>query len=158
MSSGRVSSWTRLKFPSSDALEPSIFKPLAIGDDNNRVHDAYYGPIAESNYEHLLVAIWESCQDYEEFRASVQYREFLVGLTTASAPTEPTTQVVDFNRIAFWRRFRPKTEIRTVYSPADLPPQMREAVGSLHGLVLTMSVGIDGSKAHLTPYRGLGCL
>ncbi|KAF2963215.1 hypothetical protein GQX73_g10361 [Xylaria multiplex] len=154
MSSGRVSSWTRFKLPSSNALEPSIFKPLAIGN-NSRIHDAYYGPIAESNGEHLLVVIWESRQDYEGFKTSAQYRELLASLTTAFTSAEPITQVVDFDRVTFWWRFGPNTEIRTVYFPAHLPSQIREGVRSLRGLVLTMGVGIDGSKAHLSPYRGV---
>jgi hypothetical protein len=154
MSSGRISSWTKFKLPSSTPLEPSIFKPL-VGS-NNHYHDAYYGSIAESKDEYMLVIIWESRQDYDSFRNSAQYREWLTNLTADSdSTTEPATQIVDFGKIAFWWRFGPNTELRTVYFPAPLPPEACEAVTNLKGLVLTMGLGIDGSKAHLSPYRGV---
>ncbi|KAI0452899.1 hypothetical protein F5B21DRAFT_481521 [Xylaria acuta] len=154
MSSGRISSWTRFKLPSSGSLEPSIFRPL-MGKSNNHVHDAYYGPIAESNGEYILVVIWESRQDYEEFKNSAQYRELLTNLKADSSSIDPATQIVDFGKIAFWWRFGPNTELRTVYFPASLPLEVRDAVKTLRGLVLTMGLGIDGSKAHLSPYRGV---
>jgi hypothetical protein len=152
MSSGRVSSWTRFRRLDSKPLEPSIFRPL-VGS-NQPIHDAYYGRIAESKDEYILVIIWESRQDYEEFKASAQFRELLANVK-ADSSSEPATQIVDFGKTAFWWRFGPNTELRTVYFPALLPAESREAVKALKGLVLTMGLGIDGSKAHLSPYRGV---
>ncbi|KAI0425862.1 hypothetical protein F5Y09DRAFT_346291 [Xylaria sp. FL1042] len=155
MSNGRISSWTRFKLSGSTCLGPSIFKPLEIGS-SNRIHDAYYGPILDgSDNEYILVVIWESRQYYEEFKVSAQCRELLTNLKADSASTEPAAQIVDFDKIAFWWRFGPNTELRTVYFPAHLPLEAREAVKKLKGLVLTMGVGIDSSKAHLSPYRGV---
>ncbi|RWA05115.1 hypothetical protein EKO27_g9990 [Xylaria grammica] len=155
MSSGRISSWTRFRLPSSESLEPSIFRPLAVGS-NNHIHDAYYGRITELSDEYILVVIWESRQDYEQFKDTVQYRELLANLhANLSSSPELATQIIDFDRIAFWWRFGPNTELRTVYFPALLSVEARETVKSLKGLVLTMGVGIDGSKAHLSPYRGV---
>ncbi|KAI1418827.1 hypothetical protein F5Y12DRAFT_436628 [Xylaria sp. FL1777] len=155
MSSGRISSWTRFKLPSSQSLELSIFKPLAVGNSNNQVHDAYYGPIAESNDEYILVVVWESRRAYEDFKSSARYRELLTALQGDSSSAEPATQIVDFDKIGFWWRFGPNTELRTVYFPALLSLERREAVKSLRGLVLTMGIGIGSSKAHLSPYRGV---
>ncbi|KAI3318479.1 hypothetical protein HD806DRAFT_511758 [Xylariaceae sp. AK1471] len=152
MSGGRISSWTRFRCPSSKPLEPSIFKPL-VGS-NSHVHDAYYGQIAESKDEYILVIIWESRQDYEEFKISTQYCELLANLK-ADSSTELATQNVNFGKTAFWWRFGPNTELRAVYFPASLLPETREMVKNLKGLVLTMGLGIDGSKAHLSPYRGV---
>ncbi|KAI0856674.1 hypothetical protein F4860DRAFT_396784 [Xylaria cubensis] len=154
MSSGRISSWTRFKLPSSESFNPSIFKPLIAGN-NNYVHDAYYGPIAEFNGEYILVVIWESRRHYEEFKDSTQHRQLLSNLKADSSSANSVTQIVDFDKIAFWWRFGPNTELRTVYFPPSLPIESREAVKSLRGLVLTMGLGIDGSKAHLSPYRGV---
>ncbi|KAI8951677.1 hypothetical protein F4801DRAFT_543976 [Xylaria longipes] len=68
---------------------------------------------------------------------------------------EPSTQIADFDKIAFWWRFGPNTEVRTVYFPALLPSETREAVERLKGLVLTMGIDIDGSKAYLSPHNGV---
>ncbi|KAI8623017.1 hypothetical protein F5Y19DRAFT_405703 [Xylariaceae sp. FL1651] len=151
MSSGRISSWTKFQLPSSNFSEQSIFKPLT--QSNSHFHDAYYGRIAESKDEYLLVVIWESRHDYDTFEDSVQYRELLDNLK-ANSSVEPATQIIDFDKVAFWWRFGPNTELRTVYFSAALSPEARESVKKLKGLVLTMGVGIDGSKAHLSPYRG----
>ncbi|KAI1169770.1 hypothetical protein F4777DRAFT_584590 [Nemania sp. FL0916] len=67
--------------------------------------------------------------------------------------------IVDFD-VAFWWRFgrnSANVEIRTVYFPALLPSDAREAVKRLKGLVLTMGLGIDGSQAHRSPYNGVPC-
>ncbi|KAJ8106244.1 hypothetical protein ONZ43_g7130 [Nemania bipapillata] len=150
MSNGRISSWVRFKLSTSESLEPSIFKPLVAGSSKH-VHDAYYGPIAETSDEYLLVIIWQSRQHYDEFKNSAQYSELFASLK----PHEPTVQIVDFDKIAFWWRFGPNTELRTVYFPASISSEARMAVKGLKGLVLTMGLGIDGSKAHLSPYRGV---
>ncbi|KAI0975970.1 hypothetical protein F4678DRAFT_288055 [Xylaria arbuscula] len=154
MSSGRISTWTRFKLPSSRSLELSIFQPLGAFS-NNQIHDAYYGSVAESNDEHIIVIVWESRQAYEDFQASAQHHELLTNLKEELSSAEPSTRIVDFDKIAFWWRFGPNTELRTVYFPASLPLEKREAVKSLTGLVSTMGVGIDGRTAHLSPYRGV---
>ncbi|KAI0514791.1 hypothetical protein F5B22DRAFT_609643 [Xylaria bambusicola] len=153
MSSGRISSWTRFKLPAK-SLGPHLFKPLAAGN-NDRLHDAYYGSIAEANDEHMLVVIWESREDFAAYKDSAQYHELISNLKADTTSTEPSTHIVDFDKIAFWWRFGPNTEIRTVYFPALIPSKTRDAVTRLKGLVLTMGIGIDGSKAHFSPYNGV---
>lgn len=154
MSSGRISSWTRFKLPSSKSLEPSLFKPLEVGN-NNGLHDAYYGSIAEAIDEHILVVIWESREDFAAFKDSARHHELLTNLKADASSTEPSTQIFDFDRIPFWWRFGPGVEIRTVYFSAPLPSETRKAVKCLKGLVLSMACGIDGTMAHLCPYRGV---
>ncbi|KAJ3577380.1 hypothetical protein NPX13_g3187 [Xylaria arbuscula] len=154
MTSKRISSWTKFKLPSTKSLEPSLFKPLAVGK-NDYLHDAYYGSIAEANDEHILVVIWVSHEGFAAFKDSTQYLELLINLGVDVSSVELSTQVVDFDRIPFWWRFTPNTEIRTVYFPAPLPSETREEMKKNKGLVLTTSYGIDGSMAHLSPYNGV---
>ncbi|KAI1295158.1 hypothetical protein F5Y03DRAFT_371960 [Xylaria venustula] len=153
MSCGRISTWTRFKL-NSRSLDLSIFQPLGV-TRNNQIHDAYYGSVAESNDENILVVVWESRQGYEDFKASAQHQELLTNLKEGISSAEPSTRIVDFAKIAFWWRFGPNTELRTVYFPASLPLETREAVKTLKGLVSTMGGGIDGRTAHMSPYRGV---
>ncbi|KAI1359403.1 hypothetical protein F5Y08DRAFT_319703 [Xylaria arbuscula] len=154
MTSKRISSWTKFQLPSTKSLEPSLFKPLAVGN-NDCLHDAYYGSIAEANDEHFLVVIWVSREGFAAFKDSTQYLELLINLGVDVSSVELSTQVVDFDRIPFWWRFTLNTEIRTVYFPAPLPLETREEMKKNKGLVLTTSYGIDGRMAHLSPYNGV---
>lgn len=72
----------------------------------------------------------------------------------SSSDLAATTKIIDFGKVAYWWRLGVNTEFRTVYFPVATSSQTRDAVTSLKGLVLTMGMGIDGSKAHMSPYSG----
>ncbi|PHH91608.1 hypothetical protein CDD83_11012 [Cordyceps sp. RAO-2017] len=152
MSDPPISTWTKFRSSVSEPLKPSLFESL-IAEETDFV-DAFYGRVEESPGQCLLVVVWKSAEAYDTFRKSFRYEELLSSLRKQSA-TEPETFVVDFGRVAFWWRFGPNTEIRTVYFPSSLSPQARKAAGDLRGLVLNMGLGINGRLGNRAPYRGV---
>ncbi|KAI0479325.1 hypothetical protein GGR56DRAFT_673253 [Xylariaceae sp. FL0804] len=153
----RPSSWIRFKTPGSEPLEPSTFTPLFTADHGRAspVHDVYYSRIKECPEEGIVVVIWEPDQSYGGATSSDQYREFLAKLGALSDGSTPTATAIDFNKIAFWWRWTPNTELRTVYFPAPVLAETRRAVDAIRPLVLSMGRGIGGSQAHLCPYNGV---
>ncbi|KAH7141657.1 hypothetical protein EDB81DRAFT_52593 [Dactylonectria macrodidyma] len=153
MGVARISTWTRFRFPLATTFDESIFKPLqAVKADFD--NPAYYGPISESPGEYLLIVDWNTPEVFSAFRNSIHYEQLLANLRAQSA-TEPKTQMVDFSNVAFSWRFGSNTDIRTVYFPASISSQEREAVGKTKGLVLTMTPGLGASGSHQAPYKGV---
>ena len=173
MSDKPVSTWTRFRAPppadDSRPLDATIFQPLIARRADYR--DAFYGRVAESPDQCILVIAWNSGAACDAFAAApAGGRQLLASLTTIAGDGEAVgeapqkqrfpviTRKVDFGKEAFWWRFGPNTEVRTVYFPREgngEQSHVREAVVGLKGLVLTMGLGIDGRRAHLSPYRGV---
>ncbi|KAI1759860.1 hypothetical protein GGR53DRAFT_512197 [Hypoxylon sp. FL1150] len=156
MSDTHLTSYTKFEvhLTSEGILHPSIFKPLLQRKAD--FDDAFYGQIAE-NGAFLLLVIWNNRSTYDAFTASAQNRELAINLgKQSSSDLAAATQTVDFGKVAYWWRLGVNTEFRIVYFPAAAASsRTRDAVTRLKGLVLTMGLGIDGSRAHLSPYRGV---
>ncbi|KAI1775376.1 hypothetical protein F4818DRAFT_47660 [Hypoxylon cercidicola] len=155
MSDDIISSWTQFEVPltSEGSLPLSIFKPLLQNKPDS--YAAFYGQIAE-NDAFVLLIVWKTHAAYDAFTASIQHRELAANLgKQSSSDLAATTQTIDFGKIAYWWRLPGYTEFRTVYFPATTSLQTRDAISRMKGLVLTMGLGIDGSKAYRSPYRGL---
>ncbi|KAI1372058.1 hypothetical protein F4677DRAFT_433364 [Hypoxylon crocopeplum] len=157
MGENPISSWTKFNVSTSKDIEVSIFNPLLTRKAD--YHKAFYGQIAESPGECILIVAWKTSQAYHAFTKSPEYKELLASVKTPST-AEPETQLIDFGKIAFWWRFRGfgrknRIQIRTVYFPSTISQQTRETVKGLKGLVLTVAYGIDGRSAHLCPYDGV---
>ncbi|KAI0470528.1 hypothetical protein GGR56DRAFT_659202 [Xylariaceae sp. FL0804] len=147
----QLSTWIRFKVAGTGPLDPSLFEPLrARAHDGNGpapVQDAYSSRIRESPEQCLLVIIWTR----EASSASPSRRRaLLAGLEGLGAQAHATD--VDFGLVAFWWRWTPGTELRTVRFPAPVAPATRRAVDALRPLVLAMGLGIDGSGARDSPY------
>ncbi|RYP57838.1 hypothetical protein DL769_009246 [Monosporascus sp. CRB-8-3] len=179
MSNKPISTWTRFEAsipPDDRPLDASIFQPLIARRADYQ--DAFYGRLAESPADCILVVAWNSEGVYDTFAASPEGgTRLLANLAAAGSdggeaegdgPKQQqqrgrrpvTTRKVDFGNMPFWWRFGPNTEVRTVYFPSaagneQRQKETREAVGRLKGLVLSMGLGIDGRMAHLSPYRGV---
>ncbi|KAH7121869.1 hypothetical protein B0J13DRAFT_159322 [Dactylonectria estremocensis] len=152
MADTQISTWTRFHSSASTPLDLSIFKPLQAVE--TRFDDpAFYGPVLESPGEYMLIIDWKSAKAYEDFKTSPHYQQLLANFK-AQSTTEPTTQMVNFGKLAFAWHFGLSTEVRTVYFPLTMSVQQREAVGNLSGLVLSMTPGIGASSSHL-PYNGV---
>ncbi|KAH9997674.1 hypothetical protein F4779DRAFT_170600 [Xylariaceae sp. FL0662B] len=147
-----ISTWTRFKVSTWKTFQVSIFQPLLANKTD--YHDAFYGPIAESPAEYVLVIAWKSYAVYDAFTKSKQHEEMMANLKALSS-SQPQTQVIDFGKIGFWWRLGPNTEVMTVHFPDSVSPQTRDEVSKLRGLVLSMGPGIDGRNAHLSPYKGV---
>ncbi|KAI2635629.1 hypothetical protein GGS26DRAFT_589298 [Hypomontagnella submonticulosa] len=155
MSDSLITSWTQFQVPltSEDSIQSSTFEPLLPFKAD--FHDAFYGRIAE-NGAFVLLIVWNKRAAYDAFTTSIQHGELATNLAKqSSSDLAATTKIIDFGKVAYWWRLGVNTEFRTVYFPAPTSSQTRDAVTSLKGLVLTMGMGIDGSKAHMSPYRGV---
>ena len=177
MSDKPVSTWTRFQAPPppdhSRALDTSIFQPLIAQSADYR--DAFYGRVAESPDQCVLVVAWNSGAACDAFAASpLGWRQLLANITAAVADTgevvgdvEPShqqqkqreipviTRKVDFEKEPFWANFGSNTEMRTVYFHPAGNGNVRERVMRLKGLVLTVGLGIGSELAHLSPYSGV---
>ncbi len=153
MGDSAISTWTRFHTPASKPVDTAfIFRPLVSNSGSFRY--CFYGPVLETPGDWVLLIVWTTYRAYDTFTKSAEHEQLLTNFKALS-PDEPVTQAIDFGKIAFWWRLGPNTELRTVYFPASVSSQSREAVSSLQGLVTSMGFGIDGSGAHLSPYTGV---
>ncbi|KAI8711267.1 hypothetical protein NCS52_01502600 [Fusarium sp. LHS14.1] len=142
-----ITTWVRFGYPEETPIDATLFRPLKAQEDDWL--QIRWGQVFESPEERMLVVAWKHSQDWVRFSEASHYQELLANLGTHSNDT-PVMQVVDFNRDYPTRALSSHTEIRTVYFPASISPETREALPNVQGLVTTAAYG--PSLQHLSPY------
>ncbi|KAH7165153.1 hypothetical protein EDB81DRAFT_778772 [Dactylonectria macrodidyma] len=131
-----ITIWTRFEAP-DDPIDMAIFEPLAVCKPHLRT--AYFGRIAESPRECLLVAAWRSLEAYDAFKKSPHYDDLMTNLTAQSTPpVQPQTQGAVFSRSWFNMTFGPNTEVLTAYFPSSTSPETQRAIVKTERLVHTL--------------------
>ncbi|KAH6866245.1 hypothetical protein B0T10DRAFT_502698 [Thelonectria olida] len=144
-----ITSWTRFE-TSENTIDTTIFKPLAACKPHVRV--VYYGRVAESPRECLLVVGWKSREAYMAFKKSPHYEELMTNLGAQSTPlVQPQTQVAVFSRVWFNMSFGPNTEVLAAYFPSSTTPETQQAVLNTERLVHTEAMGLPSPRCYKKP-------
>jgi hypothetical protein len=111
---------------------------------------ASYGRVQESPEDCILLVNWRYTRCWAEFSQSSRYTELLADLG-AQSDHAVVTQVIGFSRTYITIGLSSHTELKTVYLPASISSETREAVqDSVHRLRTTAAYG-KGLR-HLSPY------